>query len=52
MSDHIHKSAIQTVAAYQTVDGKRFDTPHEAQKHTRHFLIDSIIAAGVTPFIR
>ena len=46
MSEQIHKSAIRTVAAYQTVDGQKFHTAAEAQEHTRLFLLDSIISAA------
>lgn len=47
MSEMIHKSAIRTVAAYETVDGQKFHSATEAQEHTRFFLIDSIISSAV-----
>lgn len=47
MSEMIHKSAIRTVAAYETVDGQKFHNVVEAQEHTRFFLIDSIIASAL-----
>lgn len=47
MSEMIHKSAIRTVAAYETVDGQKFHSVTEAQEHTRFFLIDSIISSAV-----